>query len=51
MARDGDGGGRVEAEVADATRVKLSSADRILYPEDGITKGDGAQKPRTLRPS
>ncbi len=22
------------------TRVKLSSADRVLFPEDGITKGD-----------
>src|SRR3954447_24811192 len=26
------------AEVT--TRVKLSSADRVLYPDDGITKGD-----------
>ncbi|MDX6507500.1 MAG: bifunctional non-ous end joining protein LigD [Gaiellaceae bacterium] len=24
----------------EATRVKLSSADRVLFPEDGITKGD-----------
>ena len=23
-----------------ATRVKLSSADRVLFPEDGVTKGD-----------
>ena len=22
------------------TRVKLSSADRVLFPEDGVTKGD-----------
>jgi bifunctional non-homologous end joining protein LigD len=26
--------------VADARTVKLSSPDRVLYPEDGITKGD-----------
>jgi bifunctional non-homologous end joining protein LigD len=26
--------------VADATRVKLSSADRVLFPDDGVTKGD-----------
>src|SRR5580765_6657495 len=23
-----------------ANRVKLSSADRVLFPEDGVTKGD-----------
>ena len=26
--------------MAEAKTVKLSSADRVLYPEDGITKGD-----------
>jgi bifunctional non-homologous end joining protein LigD len=26
--------------LAEAKTVKLSSADRVLYPEDGITKGD-----------
>src|SRR3954463_10731657 len=26
------------AEVT--TRVKLSSADRVLFPDDGVTKGD-----------
>src|SRR6266540_1115317 len=24
----------------ETTRVKLSSADRVLFPEDGVTKGD-----------
>ena len=23
-----------------STRVKLSSADRVLFPDDGVTKGD-----------
>src|SRR3989441_8537138 len=26
--------------MVDVTRVKLSSPDRVLFPEDGITKGD-----------
>jgi bifunctional non-homologous end joining protein LigD len=26
--------------VAETKTVKLSSADRVLYPDDGITKGD-----------
>ena len=27
------------------TRVKLSSADRVLFPDDGITKGDLFEAP------
>jgi len=26
--------------MAETKTVKLSSADRVLYPEDGVTKGD-----------
>ena len=28
------------AVTAETTRVKLSSADRVLFPDDGVTKGD-----------
>ena len=27
-------------ETEPSTRVKLSSADRVLFPDDGVTKGD-----------
>ncbi len=28
------------ADPRDGSKVKLSSADRVLFPDDGITKGD-----------
>jgi bifunctional non-homologous end joining protein LigD len=34
--RDSRGGGRARA----ARKVGLTSADRVLFPDDGVTKGD-----------
>jgi bifunctional non-homologous end joining protein LigD len=35
----------------EATRVKLSSPDRVLFPEDGITKGDLFEYYRRVAPA
>ena len=37
--------------MAEANTVELSSADRVLFPDDGITKGDLFEYYRAVAPT